>query len=221
MTARYAIDTAIELEQSDAFGYLEKMIGSGGGVYALANLQTADCYVGSSVNMRRRCSDHLRDLAAGKHPNWLLQKAWDAFGPSVVKPIMLQSVSDAMSLLKAEQRWIDRFGRYNICLVAGRPPSQRGNHTPKKLSDAGREQLRENGRRTKGSQAWNKGLSTSLETRERLRLAHLGQKLKPETLAKIIAANTGQKRSAEFRERMRVIATERERLKRARRTVAS
>ena len=93
----------------------------GSGVYALVNPKTLEAYIGSSVNVARRHKVHSYLLRKGRHSNQHLQRSWDKhgeFGAFVLEP----TEPTRASLLEAEQRWIDFWGRlYNVSPVAGRP----------------------------------------------------------------------------------------------------
>lgn len=51
-----------------------------GYIYSIINTVDGKRYVGQTVNITRRLGDHFRQLKAHKHPNYLLQKAWDTYG---------------------------------------------------------------------------------------------------------------------------------------------
>lgn len=50
---------------------------SGGGVYALVNRSNLKMYIGSSVKMSKRVSNHRLELKKGKHRNRHLQSAFN------------------------------------------------------------------------------------------------------------------------------------------------
>ena len=50
------------------------------GIYAIVNRETGDRYVGQSVNIEKRWSEHGRILGAGKASSPALQEAWNHFG---------------------------------------------------------------------------------------------------------------------------------------------
>ena len=50
------------------------------GVYTITNSVTGSVYVGQSVNIRKRWEVHRSTLAAGKHRNCYLQRAWAKYG---------------------------------------------------------------------------------------------------------------------------------------------
>lgn len=51
-----------------------------GGIYKIVNTSTNECYVGQSVNMRKRISEHFRLLRSNKHPNPHLQNSYNKYG---------------------------------------------------------------------------------------------------------------------------------------------
>lgn len=50
------------------------------GVYRLHNLSDGACYVGSSKRVKKRIADHFNLLSHGRHPNRVLQAAYNKFG---------------------------------------------------------------------------------------------------------------------------------------------
>jgi len=50
------------------------------GVYKIANSVTNECYVGQSVRVLKRISDHKCNLRKGTHSNPRLQNAWNKYG---------------------------------------------------------------------------------------------------------------------------------------------
>jgi group I intron endonuclease len=50
------------------------------GVYQILCKPTGKIYVGSAVNLRGRWLNHRSSLRCGKHPNIVLQRAWNKDG---------------------------------------------------------------------------------------------------------------------------------------------
>lgn len=50
------------------------------GIYKISNTVTGKCYIGQSVNVRRRLTKHKDMLEKGNHFNSHLQNAWNAYG---------------------------------------------------------------------------------------------------------------------------------------------
>jgi len=50
------------------------------GVYKIINTVNNKCYIGSSINMRKRKSQHQLRLRSNKHGNVYLQNAWNKYG---------------------------------------------------------------------------------------------------------------------------------------------
>ena len=50
------------------------------GVYQIINKADGNKYIGSTVDLERRCHRHLLDLKKGRHENKKLQKACDEHG---------------------------------------------------------------------------------------------------------------------------------------------
>lgn len=152
-----------------------------GGIYVIARVDGARCYIGSAVNIASRWSSHRCRLNKGNHHSPQLQAAWNKHGPSAFEFAILESVSEKSQLIEREQVWLDRFlPYYNTRRVAG---STLG-HT---LSVEARERI---SRAHKG----RKHGPPSAETRAKISAAIRGRPLTPEHRAKLAAAKLGKKR---------------------------
>src|SRR5690606_9140620 len=86
------------------------------GIYSVVNNVNGKCYIGSSYNLRRRRTDHLRALRDGKHPNKILQAAYKKYGEENFSFEFIEHVPDTSLLIKREQAWVDFMNpEYNIC----------------------------------------------------------------------------------------------------------
>ncbi len=187
------------------------------GIYAIVNMSNSNFYVGSSVDLLRRKSDHLSALRTGKHVNSHLQRAYDLYGPDKFCFVVIDLVKHVEDLLSVEQRYIDGLNpQYNIARVAGSTLGME--RTPEYLA-----KLRVSvSKATEAARIANTGQHRSPETRAKLsaakrgkstgkqspelvekRAASLrGRKLTPEQRAKLSAANTGKKLTTEHKAKM-------------------
>lgn len=79
-----------------------------GGVYAIVCTVTGDCYVGSSVDIPHRWSQHRSALKRGDHSTRHLQRAYLKYGPDAFEFLLLEEVTESQQLiLEREQFWID------------------------------------------------------------------------------------------------------------------
>jgi group I intron endonuclease len=77
------------------------------GIYQITCLPTGKRYIGSSVNIAGRWTDHKRALLLRKHINPKLQAAWDKYGQGNFRLEVLEE-AEATQLMIAEQRWLDK-----------------------------------------------------------------------------------------------------------------
>jgi group I intron endonuclease len=78
------------------------------GVYQWKNTITDKVYVGSSINIRRRKSEHILRLNKGCEGNEYFQRAWNKYGPSRFEFSLLEACSKSSRLIR-EQFWIDKL----------------------------------------------------------------------------------------------------------------
>lgn len=166
------------------------------GIYAIINVANHHCYVGSSVDLRKRFQYHFGDLLRGVHVNAHLQHAYTLYGAAVFIFVILEHVPRKEDLVAREQHYMDLLKpEYNIAPVAGN--SLGVVRTPEfkaKLSAI-----------NKGKISPNRGKKMSDEQKAKMSAARLGKPGKVPTAehrAKISAANSGKKRSDEQRSRI-------------------
>lgn len=178
------------------------------GVYQILNTVTGRCYVGSTVDIRRRWIEHRTNLNCHRHHTIGLQRAWDKYGQAAFAFSILELTAPG-DLLAREQHWIDAlkaYGRgYNGRPLAtsnlGHPTSD---ETRRKIGEAHRAAGHRPAREAiELARQKNLGRSLSPEHRAKMSAAHRGRVDRPEWRAAAIAANTGAKRSPEARARMR------------------
>lgn len=93
------------------------------GVYIITNLGTADTYIGSSINIARRWSDHRWELLNKRHKNALLQAAYDHDGLNAFAVATLEVVEQIEYLVVREQHYLDLLKpSYNEGKIAVRAP---------------------------------------------------------------------------------------------------
>lgn len=95
------------------------------GAYMILNLVTECRYVGGTHLVSRRWTEHRSLLRRGAHANKSFQKAWDSYGESAFRCILLEAVDgDPDEIVAREQYWMDHFRAqgltlYNIMPNAG------------------------------------------------------------------------------------------------------
>lgn len=78
------------------------------GVYGILNKVTGKIYVGSSIHVGVRWTDHKSELNYNKHKNVHLQRAWNKYGKDAFVFFIIE-YSEAEDLIQREQYWIDRL----------------------------------------------------------------------------------------------------------------
>src|SRR5688572_24888887 len=136
------------------------------GVYALVNIQDGKMYIGGSVRIAGRLSEHLKWLNSGIHYNKGLQDAHDKWGIGFT----LLEECNRDELKEREQWWLDNtVSKYNIA------PYARGGNGPRSEDSKRRIGEAQRGRRR----------VVSAETREKISKAKKGMKFSEETIKRM------------------------------------
>jgi group I intron endonuclease len=83
-------------------------------VYTITHLPTGLIYIGSARDTKTRWRNHRSQLKLGKHPNPLLQAAWDRDGACafLFRMVEIVSAEDDEHRLDREQHWLDSTRSY-------------------------------------------------------------------------------------------------------------
>jgi group I intron endonuclease len=76
------------------------------GVYIIRSISSDRAYIGSSIDIKRRFSEHLSSLRSGCHSNIYLQRHVDKYGAEDLEFLIVEFCND---LIIREQYWMDRF----------------------------------------------------------------------------------------------------------------
>lgn len=118
------------------------------GIYGIRRIGTEKAYVGQSIDCYGRYYTHRTALLRSKHESQPLQRAWNKYGGDAFEFVIFESgldPSDKATITAAEQRWIDRFGYYNIRLAAySNAGIKHSELTRRKISAARRKIIAEN-----------------------------------------------------------------------------
>lgn len=161
------------------------------GVYIIRNLYGGEEYIGSAIlGFRRRWNEHIRFLRKGVHSNWLLQAAWNYFGPNALQFSVLQECAPD-DCVAAEQKWMNTLKpEYNICKFAANPARGR------KHTDQWKEAAR---KRTSGSNNPFFGKKHTDDFRRMISKTNLGRVHNAETREKVSAASKRNWGNTEYR----------------------
>ena len=107
------------------------------GVYGIRNTFNGHLYVGSSIDVYRRCQQHRKSLEKGKHHCRPLQRAWNKYGADCFDFVLLSECSEN-DIQRSKQSYIDRLHpAYNVCKNAYSSRERRhSQETKRKLSVA-------------------------------------------------------------------------------------
>lgn len=84
------------------------------GIYRISNIETEECYIGSSKNLKNRQYTHFNDLKTNRHINSILQDLYNSKGENILKFEILE-YCNIEDLKEKEQFWIDTVEpKYNI-----------------------------------------------------------------------------------------------------------
>ena len=152
------------------------------GVYLISDIKSGKFYIGSSINVRRRITQHIYSFSKNKHSNPIMQAIWNV-DPDRFNFLCLENLegADKETILKAEQRHLDQshVGEnplcMNILLVAN-------SHLGVKRRPESVEKLRKA----------HIGRKTSDETKAKQRAAKLGVKQTPDHIAKRTGGQKGR-----------------------------
>jgi group I intron endonuclease len=183
------------------------------GIYWIRNLVNGKVYIGSSIDIKNRWSEHRGDLQKNNHCNDYLQKSWNKYGEQSFIFEMVEKVErDKEKIINREQYYLDLYKSYekdvgyNICSVAysclGIKCSE---ETKRKIGEANKGKLvgknspffgipRSEEIRKKMSES-QKGRKHTKESKEKMSKARLGKKYAPcseERKEKIGKANSGE-----------------------------
>jgi len=97
------------------------------GIYKIED-QKGKIYVGSSIRIEIRWSEHRRALNEGTHSNNKLQNAWNKYGAEYFTFSIIEIIEDSSKLLIQEQKYLNIIftyykssQHYNILRIAGSP----------------------------------------------------------------------------------------------------
>lgn len=89
-------------------------------IYRIRHVESGACYVGQTIDFRKRKGAHLSALRAKRCTSPYLQRAYDAHGESAFSFEVLEASSlDKAERTRDEQRWIDKLApAYNSAQAA-------------------------------------------------------------------------------------------------------
>ena len=162
------------------------------GIYRIG-IEDGKCYIGSSVDIKRRWTAHRNKLRRGVHHSLPLQNAWNKYGESAFVFEVIEECENDTLILR-EQFWIDsQKPAFNVAPAAGSPMLGR-KHT---------QEARNRMSAARVGNQYSKGFKHTDETKALMSASRTGQVFTPERCANISAAKKGKKFTPEHVEAMR------------------
>lgn len=174
------------------------------GIYKILNTVNDNFYIGSSVDITGRLSQHRSSLKKGTHHNMHLQNAWNKYGEGAFTFTIIEECQPIKQvLLEREQYYIDTLKpAYNHLLIAGsRLGSKHTYEVKAKISNSSKGKTFSAATRKKLSIALM-GKVVSDETKRNMSESHIGKKLTDEQKAKIGKSGEGRVVSEETRSKI-------------------
>jgi group I intron endonuclease len=188
------------------------------GIYEIRNTKNGHCYIGSSIDIKRRWIEHTRFLDRNNHHSCYLQFAWQKYGKESFSFLVIEPC-ECNSLIAREQFYIDTLHpEYNIVQNAGSTLGRKfTDETKRKMSEIAKGRVMSEEHKHKISLAL-KGrivselsiaktvarnrLGQSEETKRKISESHKGKHLSDEHKRKLSIAGKGRVFSEEHRHRI-------------------
>lgn len=92
-------------------------------IYKIETLNNHKYYIGSTINFKKRKTEHLKSLKSNKHHSKYLQRVYNKYGENNLIFSIVEEIQDKNNLIIREQYWLDfykPFGKngYNSCKIA-------------------------------------------------------------------------------------------------------
>lgn len=151
------------------------------GIYKIINKVNNKYYVGRSIDINHRKSEHFNDLIKNKHINKHLQKSFNKHGIKNFDFEIIEQNIGEKQLFNIEQKYLDiAKGEidkcYNIVFVAGQTNVTAETRKKLSLNATGRKHSEETKQKlskiNKGKNTWSKDRKVSNEEKKKLRENH-------------------------------------------------
>ena len=165
------------------------------GIYVIQNTINNHIYIGSSINLKQRFSQHKSTLRNNTHKNKHLQSAWNKYGEENFEFIIIEHTSNIKKVLNRENIHIRLYKpEYNNIQVNNDEKFFHSEETKKKISET--KKLRNQQKRDRGETVGGNrlGSTVSQETKDKISAAFKGKKIGPYSEERRRAISEGKKR---------------------------
>jgi len=162
------------------------------GIYKIVDLK-GRIYVGSAMDLNRRCNSHFATLRNGKHYNKKLLNVFSKYGESSLTFEIIE-YCNVEDLIIREQFYIDLLNPFfNNCLVAGSPLGYKHSDETKRKHSLSRTGIKKHSDEFKNELAErNKKRVWSKESKEKLSKSQTGKKVSNENKLKTSLLHKGK-----------------------------
>lgn len=168
------------------------------GIYKITNTKNNKVYIGQSINIAQRWSQHRQHLNHNTHNNDHLQRAWNRYGSDVFVFEVLELCSKE-KLNEKEIYYINKYNSTNFSIGY----NEKSGGGCEKMSEYVKQKLRKPrskprtpehchklGLAHKGQKPWNIGKTTPQDVRDKQSIAKKGKK--PHNCKKVLCIDTGE-----------------------------
>jgi group I intron endonuclease len=168
------------------------------GIYTITCLINNKVYVGRSKDWKKRLKEHKSILNKNQHLNQHLQSAWNKYREENFTFELLEEYEEEF-LPSMEHWWCNMLNVHNREFGYNIEPT-----SPFGMTHLSKETKEKLSKSLKGRVVWNKEVSCTQETKDKIKKTCIGKKTSAETKEKQKKAKLGKKHTNEAKENMKI-----------------